>query len=101
MILKYSCCLWIGTCGILYKLLSAGLQQFSFCFAATMAVVANREMALSTGIFLNLLAAYTQNWDIHVLMASVLLLLLGTMLALAGKEKHLHLWVQFISFLVQ
>ena len=73
-------------------------SSFSFCFAATMAVVANREMALSTGIFLNLLAAYTQNWDIHVLMASVLLLLLGTMLALAGKEKHLHLWVQFISF---
>lgn len=72
--------------------------SFSFCFAAAMAVVANREMALSTGIFLNLLAAYTQNWDIHVLMASVLLLLLGTMLALAGKEKHLHLWVQFISF---
>ena len=73
-------------------------SSFSFCFAAAMAVVANREMALSTGIFLNLLAAYTQNWDIHVLMASVLLLLLGTMLALAGKEKHLHLWVQFISF---
>ena len=66
-------------------------SSFSFCFAAAMAVVANREMALSTGIFLNLLAAYTQNWDIHVLMASVLLLLLGTMLALAGKEKHLHL----------
>ena len=33
-------------------------SSFSFCFAATMAVVANREMALSTGIFLNLLAAY-------------------------------------------
>ena len=35
-------------------------SSFSFCFAAAMAVVANREMALSTGIFLNLLAAYTQ-----------------------------------------
>lgn len=73
-------------------------SSVSFCFAVAMVVVANREIALSTGIFLNLLAAYTQNWDIHVLMASVLLLLLGSILALAGKEKHLHLWVQFISF---
>ena len=34
-------------------------SSFSFCFAAAMAVVANREMALSTGIFLNLLPTLT------------------------------------------
>lgn len=70
----------------------------SFAFALFMTLASNREMALTMGIFMNLTLAVVLNQDIHVLMASILMTLLGVMLALAGRKKQSYLWVQFLVF---
>lgn len=72
--------------------------SISFFFAIGMTLAANRETAVVTGIFFNLVSAFALNQDIHVLMASILFTLLGVMLVYASREKQFHLWVQFIVF---
>ncbi|MCI8326373.1 MAG: hypothetical protein HFI37_01190 [Lachnospiraceae bacterium] len=71
---------------------------FAFTFSALMTLAANREIALTTGIFLNLNLAFVLNQDLRVLLAALTMGLLGVMLVYAGKKKHLYLWVQFIVF---
>lgn len=72
--------------------------SIAFAFAVLMALASNREIALTTGIFLNLIPAFILNQDIHVLTASILMTLLGVMIALAGRKKQSFLWVQFMVF---
>ncbi|MGN0291634.1 MAG: hypothetical protein ACI4C5_06855 [Lachnospiraceae bacterium] len=72
--------------------------SIAFFFAIGMTLAANRETAVVTGIFFNLVSAFALNQDIHVLMASILFTLLGVMLVYASREKQFHLWVQFIVF---
>lgn len=72
--------------------------SIAFFFSIGMTLAANREMAVITGIFLNLVSAFALNQDIHVLTASILFTLFGVMLVFISREKQYHLWVQFIVF---
>lgn len=72
--------------------------SIAFFFAIGMTLAANRETAVVTGIFFNLVSSFALNQDIHVLTASILFTLLGVMLVYASREKQFHLWVQFIVF---
>lgn len=69
----------------------------AFAYAVAMSFFSNREIALVCGIYLDLMLAFVMNQDIHVLASSLLLTILGTMVAKAAREltqKQVAQWVQ-------